>query len=223
MSSCFLTKPAESSRGWDRSGVLSRAAVAAAFWLVSGALLAQDLPVAVGDKYEAAVAALRKKAIAFQEKTTPAGTPTQSTITYEKGEDRVSLDFTLWPDRPTASERAYTPAGAPGVPRHRTLTHIRIVGHNSEAARRWRESMRREPSKNWVYFRPGADPRTGDAKLYPTAGYMQWIRPHPDPKRGAVPWVTFVFQAKRPPRTPAGTEPTILDIFLENPYKPRIF
>jgi hypothetical protein len=219
----FFTDRSESFRVGLRSNRRAGPALAA-LWLVSGVLAAQDLPVAVGDKYEAAVAALRKNAIKFQEKTSPAtGNPTQATITYEKGDDRVTLDFAMWPDSPTAPEQAYAPAGASGAPRHLTLTHVRVVGHNSEAAHHWRQSMRRDPKVNWLFLSPRANPRTGDAQLYPTAGYLQWMRAHPDAKRGRVPWVTFLFQAKRPKGTKPGQEPTILDIFLENPYRPRIF
>jgi hypothetical protein len=224
MFSRSFTKPPVPLRDRGRLRSLAGSGLVAALCLLCRTLAAQDLPVQVGDSYDSAVAALRKKAIAFQEKKSPpTGAPTQVAINYEKGDDRVALDFSLWPDSPTAPARAYEPAGAPGVPRHLTLTHVRVVGHNSEAAHRWRQSMRRDPAKNWVYLPARANPRTGDAKLYPTAGYLQWTRLHPDPKRGSVPWVTFLFQAQRPKGTEPRQESTILDIFLENPYSPRTF
>jgi hypothetical protein len=183
----------------------------AAIFLNAAALsaaAAQSLPVMVGQDYESAVAALKAGSIAGKEEPAGAGRK----IFWTSGSQSVTLEFSPWPSDPNAPASAW----ASGSTAARTLTLTRIVdtAPSSEARRAWVNSLARE-GKGWAYLAPEAEAaRTAaDRAKYPVAASLTWQKPP----------AALLFQAARPAGTPPGSEPTQLDILLENPHGPRRF
>jgi hypothetical protein len=185
-------------------------------------LLAATPPASVempiGLKEDAIVSTLNGANVPFTRGTAPSGGPR---LTFARGTDTVTIDLAPWP-APGAPASAYqTPARTGPL----TATHVRIAGPSSDAKRRWVRTLERDGRK-WGYIPESASTaRTAEEKKqYGVAAYMQWWGPNPDPAaRARVPTVTFLFQARRPASSPPGTEPTVLDAHLENPWHPRHF
>lgn len=190
----------------------------------ASALSAQTLPITVGDRYEAVISALKAKSIAFEkEPKSPTGPLSQAKVTYSNREESVTLEFSLWPDDRNAPPAAYS-AGSPDS-KHLVLTHLRSVAPGSEARRNLVRAYERD-GQHWAYMTSQASNARPpeDRARYTVAAYLQLWRENPNRKAGGrVPSVTFLFQAARPVGSPPGNEPTVLDIHLENPYKPRRF
>ena len=186
---------------------------------------AQSLPSMVGDRHEAVVAALKARSLPFEQRPAAVSPDTTSCrITYVSADENVALDFSLWPESPNAPARAFSPGRVAGEKKVLTLTHIQITGPNSEAHRAWRRTLSKE-GHSWYALPASAERLRSDAdrKRYPAGGFLQWFRPNPDSKIGGrVPSVTFLLQTARPVGAPPGTEMTVLDVSLENPYKPRV-
>ncbi len=201
-----------------------RSCLAFAALLTGGSILsAQTLPIMVGDRYEAVLSALKAKSIAYdQEPKSASGVLSQGKVTYRDREEAVTLEFSLWPDNPNAPPAAYS-AGSRDL-KHLVLTHIRSVAPGSEA-RRNRVRAYEGGGQHWAYMTPQASnsrPQEDRAR-YPVAAFLQLLREKPNSKAGRVPSVTFLFQAARPVGSRPGNETTVLDIYLENPYRPRRF
>jgi hypothetical protein len=193
-------------------GNLVRSALGAAALLVAGGLApasAQNLPVMVGDTYDAAVAALKQKGIAFQESAADSG---GKTIGYATTGEHVTLDFTMWPSDPAAPASSWE-AGSSAA-RRLTLTHVTDAAPSSPERRAWVNTLTRE-GKSWAYLGAAADVRrpSDERSKYPVAAFLVWNKPP----------ASLLFQAARAAGTPPGSEDTLLDIRLENPHKPRRF
>ena len=188
-------------------GALGAAALLAAAGPAPAA--AQNLPVMVGDTYDAAAAALKQKGIAYQESAAEAG---GKAISYAAAGEKVALDFAMWPSDPAAPASAWEP-GSPAA-RRLTLTHISDAAPSSPERRAWVNTLTRE-GKSWAYMGAAADMRrpADDRSKYPVAAFLLWNKPP----------VSLLFQAARAAGTPPGSEDTLLDIRLENPHKPRRF
>ena len=193
-------------------GNLVRSALGAAALLAAGGRTpasAQNLPVMVGDTYDAAAAALKQNGIASQESAADAG---GKTIRYEKAGERVTLEFTMWPSDPAAPAAAWE-AGSSAA-RRLTLTHVVDAAPSSPERRAWVNTLTRE-GKGWAYLGAAADMRrpADERSKYPVAAFLVWNKPP----------ASLLFQAARAAGTPPGTEDTLLDIRLDNPHKPRRF
>ena len=193
-------------------GNLIRSALGAAVLLAGGAFApasAQNLPVMVGDEYDAAVAALKQKGIAAQESASASG---GKALQYEKSGERVTLEFGLWPSDPAAPASAWEPGSS--AARRLTLTRITDAAASSPERRAWVNTLARE-GKSWAYLGAAADLRrsSDDRSKYPVAAFLVWSKPP----------ASLLFEAARAVGTPPGTEDTLLDIRLENPHKPRRF
>lgn len=173
---------------------------------------AQNLPVQVGQEYDAAVAALKGKGIDFREDKAGDG----RTLTYRNTAQSVTLDFSMWPKDPGAPASAWQAVGPSG--KHLVLTHIQDVAPGSDARRAWVRTFEKD-GKRWAYLpeKAAAARPAAEQKQYPVVAFLQWPR-----ESGSAP-VTLLFQAARAPGTPPGAEATALEIFLENPYQPRRF
>lgn len=166
----------------------------------------------VGQDYDAAVAALKGKGIAFQEEAAGAG----KKIKFGGAGESVTLEFTMWPKDPNAPPSVWREPGASD--KHLVLTHVLDVAPGSEPRRAWARAFEKE-GRHWAYLseKALAERPAEQRGKYPVAAYLQWAG-----SAGSAP-VTFLFQAARRPGTPPGTETTALDIFLENPHRPRRF
>ncbi|MGH9368200.1 MAG: hypothetical protein ACRD3M_11060 [Thermoanaerobaculia bacterium] len=162
----------------------------------------------MGQDHESAVAALRGRGIAFREENAGGGRK----IAWTEGSRSVTLEFAMWPKDPKAPASAWEAGSA--AEKRLTLTRILDAAPSSEARRSWVNSLAREGG-GWAYLAAAADAARseGDRAKYPVAARLEWRNPP----------ATLLFQAARPPGTPPGSEPTQLDILLENPHRPRRF
>jgi len=172
----------------------------------------QSLPVMVGQEHEQAVAALKARGIDFREEAAGAG----KRITYGGAEESVTLEFTMWPGDPNAPASAWQSADASD--RRLLLTHILDVAPGSDARRAWVRTFEKE-GRHWAYLpeKAMAQRPAAERARYPVVALLQLPA-----SSGSAP-VTFLFQAARPAGSPPGNETTALDVFLENPHKPRVF
>ncbi len=169
---------------------------------------AQNLPVTIGQPYEAAVAALKSKGIAYKEEASGS----DKKIGYSSVPESVTLEFALWPKDPAAPPSAWESPDPQG--KHLVLTRILDAAPGSDARRSWVRSLETD-GQHWAYLSPSADAArpAADRSKYPVAAVLQWTNPP----------ATLLFEAARAAGTPPGTEMTALDITLENPHKPRRF
>jgi hypothetical protein len=167
---------------------------------------AQSLPVEVGQDHETAVAALKKKGIAFAESA--AGE--NRTIRYSEGSESVVLDFTPWPKDPKAPASAWEKGSS--APKQMTLTRIQDSAPSSEARRAWVNTFARE-GQGWAYLgsQENRARSVEDQTKFPVAAGLEW----------KTPAARLLFQAARPAGTPPGNEATVLVIDLINPHLPR--
>ncbi len=175
-----------------------------------------DIDMPIGLSESAAAAALTAAHVAVQKEKIPEG----SRWTYARGSDTVALELAPWP-------AAGSPATAWNKPIHGpvTVTRVEITGPNSDAKRKYVRTLERD-GRIWALVPATAQTIRTEAerKKYGMSAFLQWWAPSPDPNvRSRVPSVTFLFQAQRAANTPPGTEPTVLDALLENPYHPRRF
>lgn len=168
--------------------------------------------MAVGQEHEQAVAALKAKGIDFHEETAGTG----KRITYGAAGESVTLDFTMWPGDSNAPASSWESADTSN--KRLLLTHILDVAPGSEARRDWVRTFEKEGG-HWAYLSEKAMAQRPAAQRarYPVVAFLQWPG-----SSGSFP-VTFLFQAARPAGTPPGKETTALEVFLENPHKPRLF
>src|SRR5262245_17230145 len=133
---------------------------------------AQNLPVEVGQDHETAVAALKKKGIAFDESA--AGE--DRTIRYSQGSESVVLDFAPWPKDPKAPASAWEKGSA--APKQLTLTRIRDTAPSSEGRRAWVNTLARE-GHGWAYLGPQENRARSaeDRTKYPVAAGLEWKTP----------------------------------------------
>ena len=165
----------------------------------------------VGQDADAVRAALRAKGIAFHEEEAGTG----KRITYSDGDARVELALTLWPIDSAAPASAWDPDSK--SPKRLTLTHICDLAPGSDERRAWVRSYEKEGHR-WAYLseKASAQRTAEDRAKYPVAAWLQWSR-----TGKTEPWATFLFQAARPAGSPPGVEGTALDVYLENPHRPR--
>jgi hypothetical protein len=203
--SCYIVRRGEPT---DFQNLALRVSVAFLWLAAPAAATAQNLPVMVGQDYEAAVAALKAGGIATQETSSGTG----RTVTYTGGGESVKLQFAMWPKDPGAPASAWEAGSA--AEKKLVLTRIEDVAPSSEPRRAWVNSLTRE-GNGWAYLSPKADASrpAGDRAKYPVAASLQWRNPP----------ATLLFQAARAAGTPPGSEMTALEITLENPHKPRRF
>lgn len=176
-----------------------------------------DVAMPIAAREDALVAALAAAHVQAHSEKQPGG---GSRLTYRRGPDTYTVDLAPWP-KPGSPEPAYlTPSPSDPI----TVTHVRVAGPSSDQKRRWMKTYERD-GRAWVRTPDTSPHRTADErKRYGVSAYMQWWDRSPDANAKArVPSVTFLFQSERPPNTPFGSEPTILDVTLENPWHPRRF
>jgi len=171
----------------------------------------QNLPVMVGQPYDAALAALKAKAVAYQEEPADTG----KKIVYRADAESVTLDFSMWPKDPKAPASAWAP-GQTG--KQLVLTRILDVAPGSDARRAWVRTFEKEGHR-WGYLseKAQAERTAADREKYPVAAVLQW------PGTADSTPVTLLFEAARAAGTPPGNETTALSITLDNPHKPRRF
>lgn len=184
------------------------------------ALAAAPDPVAlpIGLSEAAAAKALSDAHVAVKKEKIPEG----ERWTYARGTDTVSLEVAPWPAAGSPASAWDKAARSKGAV---TVTRVQIVGPNSDAKRRWVRTLERD-GRIWALLPANAQTiRTpAEQKKYGMSAFLQWWVQSPEPgARSRVPSVTFLFQAERPANSPPGTEPTVLDALLENPYHPRRF
>jgi hypothetical protein len=174
-----------------------------------------DVAMPIGAREAPLVAALASAHIDAKRERLPNG---GSRITYRRGADVYTVETAPWPNL-GAPETAYLNP-SPSDPT--TVTHVHVAGPSSDAKRRWMKALERD-GRAWAKTPDSFPLRSAEEKKrYGVSAAMQWWDRNPDPKVSTrVPSTTFLFQAERPPNTPYGTEPTILDTYLENPWHPR--
>jgi hypothetical protein len=188
-----------------------------ALLLASTAAAAVDVAMPIAAREDAFVAALTaEKVVAKRDKLPNGG----SRFTYRRGADVYTVDTAPWPALGAPETQYQKPSASDPL----TVTHVHVAGPSSDQKRRWMKSFERD-GRAWVRLADASPNRTAEEKKrYGVSAYMQWWDKSPDPKAHArVPSVTWLFQSERPPNTPFGTEPTILDVYLENPWHPRRF
>ncbi len=187
-----------------------------AILLAAASPLTVDAPI--GQTEEAVVSSLKERGVSFSRK---GGVGRASRLSYRRGPDAVTIDFKPWPANGSPSSAYENPEAGPHPV---VVTHVRVEGPGSDTKRLWVRSFERGDGRLWMLMpERSAVYRSPDSR-YGMVAYLQWWRPSPDPASpSSVPWATFVFQARRPARTTPGTEPTLFDAYLENPWHPRRF
>ncbi|MEP6800606.1 MAG: hypothetical protein ABJC07_01620 [Acidobacteriota bacterium] len=187
-----------------------------AILLAASAPVPSDAPI--GQTEAAVVSSLKASGIAFSRQRGEGGSVQ---LSYRRGSDAVTIDLKPWPaaDAPAAAYEKPAAASEPLV-----VTHVRVAGPSSDVKRAWVRSFERGDGRIWVLMpERGAGYRSPDPR-YGMAACLQWWRASPSPgSRDSVPRATFVFQARRAAKTPPGTEPTLFDAYLENPWHPHRF
>jgi len=207
---CYIVRRGKATH---LQNLVPKASIAALLTLSAlSAAPGQNLPVMVGQPYDAAAAALKAKAIAFQEEPAGAG----KRIVYKAGTETVTLDFSMWPKDPKAPASAWAPGQTAG--KQLVLTQILDVSPGSDARRAWVRTFEKE-GRRWGYMSAEgqAERAAADREKYPVAAVLQW------PGTADSAPVTFLFEAARPAGAPPGNEATALSISLDNPHKPRRF
>ncbi|MEP7132529.1 MAG: hypothetical protein ABI914_05145 [Acidobacteriota bacterium] len=186
-----------------------------AILLAATAQVPSDAPI--GQTEAAVVAGLKAQGIPFSRQ---AGDARSVRLTYRRGADAVTIDLKPWPaaDAPAAAYEK------PAASHPLVATHVRVEGPGSDAKRAWARSFERGDGRTWALMPERAAAYRSPDPRYGMVAYLQWWRPSPDPaSRAPVPSTTYVFQAQRPARTTPGSEPTLFDAYLENPWHPRRF
>lgn len=181
------------------------------------AAAAVDVAMPIAAREDAFTAALAAAHVDAKREKLPGG---GTRVTYQRGPDAYAVDLAPWPalgapDAAYAKPRPNDPV---------TVTHVHIAGPSSDQKRRWMKTFERD-GRAWRRT-PDSSPNRSEAekKRYGVSAFMQWWDRNPDPKEHArVPSVTWLFQSERKANTMFGTEPTILDVYLENPWHPRRF
>ncbi|MEO8191168.1 MAG: hypothetical protein ABI682_12575 [Acidobacteriota bacterium] len=186
-----------------------------AILLAATAPVPSDAPI--GQPEAAVVAALKAQGIPFSRQP---GAARSVRLTYRRGSDAVTIDLKPWPPADGPAAAYEKPAAAYPL----VVTHVHVEGPNSDAKRAWARSFERRDGRIWALMPERAAAYRSPDPRYGMVAYVQWWRPSPDPaSRAPVPGTTFVFQAQRPAKTTPGTEPTLFDAYLENPWHPRRF
>ena len=188
------------------------------FTILLAAPAVSPVEMPIGQTEDALVAALRAANVPYN-RDAPAGAPVR--VTWRRGGDAVTAELSSWPADPAAPASAYDPSARGSRPGPLKVTHARIEGPNSPAKRDWARTLERDGRK-WAIV-PEAS-RTPAERKYGMVAYLQWWGDGPETAaRSRVPTATFLILAQRPAGSPPGTEPTVIDAHLENPWSPRRF